>query len=528
MPNLYFYTLVLGFVSGIGTRSFLPLHLFEILCVFLVSFAFAYVWRMRREVFRSPLFIASLFLCAYGLGMLRLESVESYQSPLTEYMNTFIVFEGMVVREPDVREKSVHLYVRDAITEELVLVRTNPFLSITYGDRVSVSGELVQPEAFMTDTGRTFDYPGYLKARGVQFVLESNRVSVLNGGNGNIFIDHLLKIKRAFIDALERVIPEPAVSLGEGITLGVKRALGDELEGVFRDVGLTHIVVLSGYNIMVVAEYLMLALAYAFRPHTRMFLGVAGITIFALLVGPSATVVRASLMAALVLIARGTGRTYAILRALMLAAMMMLVLNPYLLVYDPGFQLSFLATLGLILFAPVCMRWFVRVPATWGIRDVLSATIATQLCVLPLLLYSMGTFSLVSILANILVLPVIPLAMVLVFLSGTFGLMSDTLGFIPGYFGYGVLSYVIYVAQILASLPFASFSVPTFPFVIVVLLYGALSMLFIATRVTTDDEVVCDKEVRNANDLALDEWKIDDEDEGTLRTATNNATFPFR
>ena len=132
----------------------------------------------------------------------------------------------------------------------------------------------------------------------------------------------------------------------------MKRALGKDLEEVFRTVGIIHIVVLSGYNIMIVADAIMRVLALFFFPRTRLIIGVGTIALFAILVGLSATVVRASMMAALVLIARGTGRQYAVLRALAFAGTVMLLINPYLLVYDPVFQLSFLATLGLILLSP--------------------------------------------------------------------------------------------------------------------------------------------------------------------------------
>ena len=162
----------------------------------------------------------------------------------------------------------------------------------------------------------------------------------------------LFIFKQKFIKALEAVIPEPQAGLGEGLLLGVNEALGDELKTAFRKTGIIHIVVLSGYNVMIVAEAIMRLLAFWFTPWIRLLIGLIAIGGFAFLVGLGPTVVRASLMAALILVARATGRHYAVLRSLMFAGLVMLIFNPHLLVFDPGFQLSFLATLALIWLAP--------------------------------------------------------------------------------------------------------------------------------------------------------------------------------
>jgi len=148
--------------------------------------------------------------------------------------------------------------------------------------------------------------------------------------------------------SIEAVIPEPQVGLAEGLLLGVKQALGDELEVVFRKTGIIHIVVLSGYNVMLVVIFITYVLSYVLPYRARVPFGILAIVCFAVLVGLSATVVRASIMASLILFARATGRTYAVMRALCFAGVIMVLINPYLLVYDVGFQLSFLATLGLI------------------------------------------------------------------------------------------------------------------------------------------------------------------------------------
>ncbi|MCB9810775.1 ComEC/Rec2 family competence protein, partial [Candidatus Nomurabacteria bacterium] len=249
-------------------------------------------------------------------------------------------------------------------------------------------------------------------------------VEVVDHDKGNLVISKLLNFKSAFMDNLEKVIAEPAVGLGEGLLLGVKQALGDELEEAFRKTGIIHIVVLSGYNIMLVVAFVMLVLGYFLSRRWRTVFGILAIISFALLVGLSATVVRASIMASLLLIAQATGRIYLVLRALLVAGFIMLLFNPLLLVYDVGFQLSFMATLGLILLTPQLERLFTKIPNLAGARMFLTATIATQIAVLPLLLYQIGQFSVVSVLVNLLVLPMVPVAMLLTFITGMLGFVS--------------------------------------------------------------------------------------------------------
>ena len=157
----------------------------------------------------------------------------------------------------------------------------------------------------------------------------------------------------------------------------------------------------------------------------------------------------------------------------------MLVFNPHLLVFDPGFQLSFLATLSLIMLAPLLeeMLWFV--PTFGQMREFVTATIAAQIFVLPLLLYSIGEFSLVSVLVNVMVLPAVPPAMLFTFLTGLAGLLSPTLALPFGFIAHLILSYIIFIAKIFSALPLASLQVSAFPFWLVPIIY---SFIFLGYR----------------------------------------------
>lgn len=505
MRTIFFYTIVIGFASGIFTRSFFDLGIAEVCLLLTVSIACAGVWRMGVGNYRSSLFLCSLMLFAFALGMCRLDVEERDVSAFALIENSKVQVMGIVAREPDIRGRTVHLYVLDARTQELLLVTTDRFQPFLYGDEVRVEGIVKKPEAFETDLGRTFNYEGFLKARGVTHMISFGEIEVLAHGKGNRYLALLYTGKTHFLEILEQIIPEPSVGLGEGLLLGVK-ALGSTLEDTFRQVGIIHIVVLSGYNIMIVVESIMWVLSFWCYPRTRMVVGIALVISFALLVGYSASVLRASIMAGLLIIARSTGRTYAIVRALMIAGMVMLLSNPYLLVFDPGFQLSFLATLGLLLLAPRINERLTFVPSFAGAREFLTATLATQIFVLPLLLYQMGMFSIVAVVANVLVLPIVPFAMLAVFLTGVIGMVWSSLAVVIGFSAHMLLMYIITCAQFLVQIPYAWVSVPQFPFWIVFVAYAALALFLIGTNKKESEEEF--EQIETTNDHT--DWVIEE------------------
>jgi competence protein ComEC len=473
MAGRLFYTGVAGFGLGVLSRSLYELPPEIVPLALLIAFACGVLWQRRSRAL--PHLFFGVFCLSFALGLLRVEMTAWQPAPLSPLEGQDVARSGIVVREPDVRAASQQLYVKDGESGEVVLVTTDSRLPVIYGDAVTFSGTLELPETFETDLGRTFDYPGYLRARGVVHRVAFADVEITGEGNGNPVRAALLRFKRAFIASFEQAVPEPAAGLGEGLLLGEKRAMGDDLEDVFRRVGIIHIVVLSGYNIMVVADWVMAALSLVLMPRARTAVGGAALSAFALMVGLSATVLRASIMAVIALIGRATGRRAAVMRTLMIAGAAMVLIDPYLLAFDPGFQLSFAATLGLILFSPHVERWVRFVPETLKVREYVVATLSTQFMVMPLLLYLIGTFSAVAVAVNVLVLGAVPFAMFATFAVGMLGFLSAKLALLCGLGANILLLYIIKMAEAFAALPFAAFAVPAFPFVLVVAAYAAIA-----------------------------------------------------
>ena len=488
--NRVFALFFLGFAGGIAFRSFFdfgvsfPVFLFALGALFLFI-RYSYVLKNMRI---SYIGVAGIVLLSSAFGILRydMSAVRHQSEPLENAVGSTVVLRGVVVDEPDVRETHTNLVVR---AEELgsgeevvsasgkILVITEHYPAFQYGDIVTVRGKLGKPQNFSSgDTGREFDYVSYLRKDGIGYRMFYPELVRTGEGGGNPAQAALFSIKQSLMRSVSRVLPEPHASLVGGMVFGAKRGLGEDVLDAFRTVGIIHIVVLSGYNITILAE--AVGRVASFLPRTMaLFLSSATIVGFVLMVGAGATVVRAAIMALLVLLARATGRVYAITQALFAAAFLMLLHNPQILVFDPSFQLSFAAPVGLLYVAPLIEKHLNFLPTTWQVREYATATIATQLFVLPLLLYTSGMLSVVALPVNLLILVLVPATMFFGFLTGVLGLIHAALAAPFAFIAYGLLQYELSVVSFFDSLPFASIAIPHFSAWLLFAAYAAYAIL---------------------------------------------------
>ena len=467
MQSKVLWAIVGGFLTGVFIRSLIllpwPFAAF-LLLLSLVAFAFTYFERARRQ----QLIVLSVVLIACGAGMLRVSSGALYGTPqLTSQLGETVTVEGLVVDEPDIREGSIRLHVRVGDTGVLAVVP--PHTDVHYGDIVRAKGTLGLPEKFDTSLGRQFNYPMYLAKDGILYTLSFAQAGKIGEGKKNYLKAAAIWTKQLYLHGLQAVLPEPASGLAGGITVGDKRGVGKQYSDLFITVGLIHIIVLSGYNITIVMN--LIGKLLAGRSRTVQVGASAAIVVFIVLMAggaPSAT--RAGAMALLPLIARVTGRMYLALRALGVVAFAMVLWNPLLLAFDPGFQLSVLATLGLVLFSPVFFQWLPWIPQRLALREIAASTLGTQTMVLPLLLYQNGLLSLVALPANLLALIAVPWAMALSVIAAVAGIFFgmpalsavEGWGTLVAFPAYVLLAYIIGVAKFFAALPFAAVSVSAF------------------------------------------------------------------
>jgi len=398
-----------------------------------------------------------------------------------KYGGDTVSVEGYISSEPLIKDftKVFVVNINKINSDQVdiaIKVTVDRYMEYSYGDKLQLFGKLNTPFNFKSNGGRTFDYIDYLLKDGIYFEMKKPSIVIL-GDTGNTLPKYLFKLKQGFLTNLKRVLGEPHSALAGGLVVGEKSALGKDLIDDFRKSGLIHIVVLSGYNITIVADSIRRLLSFLPR-NIGILLGGLGIVMFGILVGGGATVVRSCLMAVIALIATIVRKDYSVGRALFIAGALMIIQNPLILLYDPSFQLSFLATLGLIVLSSPIEKRLKYITERFGIRSLVASTLATQVFVSPYILYMMGQLSIIGIVVNILVLPIIPLTMLTVFLAGVLGFVSLTISQIFGWISYFLLSYELFVVRFFANLPFASIELPRFSFWIVIGLYASYFVAF--------------------------------------------------
>ena len=476
----YVYAAFGGLMLGITWRSLCDTGLaFTAVCAFLIVVLL--VLCVQHVVTREICIFTVVMLIFVAVGVMRVHSVAP--TPFTDTrIGTEVSFVGHVVQEPDVRGTYTNLIVESESFTHAILVRVASYPPAAYRDTLRITGVLEVPKNFESEEGRTFNYRGYLAKSDVYYLLAFPDVEIL--AHATTPTGLLLNVKHTYLTTLKQLLPEPSAALAGGITVGERRSLGDELTQAFRDTGLIHIVVLSGYNIAIIVVFISVLLGFL-PPRPRFTVAIIAIALFTVLVGASATVVRAALMGSIAAVGAMAHRTYSALHALVVAGFVMLLWNPYLLLFDPSFQLSFIATLGLLLGVPLLTPYLTFIPERFGMRELVAATVTTQIAVLPLLAYMIGEVSLVALVVNVLTLPVIPLAMLGVFLTGVIGMYSDVLAAPIALLSHWLLGYIIKVVELFAALPFATISLGNVSILAVLvwyLIYGLVFMYYVRKK----------------------------------------------
>jgi competence protein ComEC len=504
------FYLGLAGLAGIALARWLdpPLPVLGLLAVPALAALLLY----RRE--RAPRLVT---LCALALlaGGARLLWATPHFGPddLAYYNDSGKVrLVGVVADEPDVRDtyqnlrlhaESLAMVSSDGDAEPgedersvkgLVLVRAPRYPERAYGERLAVSGELETPPVF-----EGFDYRDYLARQGVYSTIRRPGIELIEAGQGSPFWAALYAFKAQAGETIAQILPEPYAALLTGILLGVEAGIPRELYERFNATGTSHIIVISGFNIAIVAGLLILVGTRLVGKRRAAWIAIGGIALYTLLVGADAAVVRAAIMGGLFVLALYLGRQSEVRTSLILAAIVMTAINPYVL-WDVGFQLSFAATAGLIWLVPVLERVAERPlsalvgpgHARSGMRLLSAAllvTLAAQIATGPLIVYHFGRFSLISLLTNLLILPVQPLVMTAGGLATLAGMVWLPAGQALSWLAWLPLAWTVWVVNRTAAAPLASVELGRFsPWLLAALYAGLAGLVWWASRVRSQVE----------------------------------------
>lgn len=399
-----------------------------------------------------------------------------------------LLITGTVMEPPDYRDNYTNLRLgvekvdtgdRDLPVHGLILVRATNNQIFHYGDRLRLRGKLRTPPE-----NEDFSYRDYLAAQHIHSYMSSAEVTVLPGQGGNPISAALYAVKEKSLNSIYRIFPDPESSLLAGILLGVDTGLTQKLQQAFKNTGTAHIIAISGFNMSIIAGLFVIFFSRFLGPRRGAALAVLGIILYTVLVGGGAAVVRAAIMGSLALFARQVGRRQFALNTLLVVALVMTVWNP-LYVWDVGFQLSFFATLGLILYAEPFSQFANRTltkyfPASAAERfaqlfsEFALLTLAAQLTTIPIMAYHFQRISLVSFIANPFILPAQPAVMILGGLAVLLSLLWFPLGQIAGWIAWPFVVYTIRIVELFDRVPHGTLFLGELSIWFVILFYAVL------------------------------------------------------
>ena len=383
-----------------------------------------------------------------------------------------VIVNGLVVKAPDIHETYQNLTVESESirlsdgnlrpVSGRILIRAPRSLQVEYGTRIEAAGTLEKAQNF-----GTFDYRGYLADRGILAVIYKPRLSQLETGAGSPLMHSLLAIRQRAQESINTLLPQPQAALLSGILLGDDHAIPEELAKDFRSTGMTHIIAISGFNMAIIAGALLAGGRQIVGIRIAAWVAFVGVILYTILVGAEASVVRAAVMSILLIFAATMLGRPTFLPAILVSAAFIMTLFNSTILWDVGFQLSFASTLGLALYLgpwshhyqdlaqPVIGAGLTKT-TTRFVSDVILATFAAAIMTLPLMIYYFKTISLISPLANLLILPAQPGIMTWGGLATITGMVSPALGQIPAWLAWLFLSYTIFLVEFFGSLPYAS------------------------------------------------------------------------
>jgi competence protein ComEC len=440
--------------------------------------------------------LAAVFVLVALLGADRYERALPATNPggvaLLNDLKVDVTLQGVIVDEPEEREitrrftVAVHSYLdADGTWQRApgrVLVTTRLYPEHAYGDVIQLTGRLERPPVL-----DGFDYRDYLARRGVVSTVLYPHIEVLETGEGSRFKRALQDARRPLDGALVRALPEPEAALARGILLGRRASIPENVMDDFNRAGISHLIAISGQNVVLVAGFVVAALASLIGRRPATVVAIAVVLLYAVFVGAAPSVLRATVMATVMLGAVLAGRPSAGLPGVVLAAGLLVFARP-LLVDDVSFQLSFAATVGIILAAPrvreIILPRLAFLPG-WSaafLAENLAITATASVAVLPVIAGTFGRISIVSLPANLLAAPAFVLVLFGSALTAIAGAMDARLGGIAGQLAYLPLTYLVHLASYASSLPGASWDMTGFGVLETAAVYTVLAALYVFLR----------------------------------------------
>lgn len=464
--SLPFVWISLSFIFGIILSKYFHPTLFLIFLIACICGIFLFVCKRKKPIFLILIALTGAFACRSSLSYPS-GNIANF-SPASNIHITATIIKPPIEKSTSRGKKAVLILRAEKVEESKVggLFRATihtPHQSYLYGDRLLLKGKLYRPYNF-----GEFDYKKYLASRRIYclFSAKGRNVEKLSSG-GNLFFSFLFHFRTVLLNSIDKNLsPQKAVLL-KAILLGERSGISPQLKKIFIDTGTIHILSISGLHIGIIVSIFLLFFKFLRLPYkTNYLLAIILIILYAFLSGARVPVVRATIIAVVILAGRLLNRPSAIYNSLGFAAFLILAVQP-LYLFDVGFQLSFLCVFFIVYLTPKIEKIFFKEKIlrskkinlkkilSFAIRS-LSASLAVWLGIFPLLSYYFNNFTPITVLANLIVVPLLFFVV-----AGGFSFIlftpipavSPFLGIIEGF----LLALLVKAVSFFSNLPFAHF-----------------------------------------------------------------------
>ncbi len=489
-PSKILFFFCLSFIFGVFLESIYKIpQIFVcgilILAVLIIIIAIFYLKR-SDIIYRSGLLFGFCILFLV-LGLLRVQISEFYivNDKLKEFNDTGeVMLTGIIIGEPDIRDASQKLKVK--VGNSKILVTTQRYPEYSYLDKIKIIGKLKTPTE-----SEEFSYKNYLMKDGIYSVMGFPKISALggpaSGGEVNIMqkiYAGILFFKQKIRESIRSNFLPPQSLILEGTILGDSGVITEDLKNKLSITGMRHIIAVSGTHVVILSSIVMsLLLAVGLWRGQAFYASIFFICFYVILTGLHPSGVRAGIMGGAYLLSQKIGRQSMSSRIIVLAACLMLLANPMLLFYDVGFQLSFLAVLGLIYLEPI-IKMFIKVftkDKADNLVAIIATTLSAQIFTLPIMIYNFGNVSLVAPITNLLILPVIYWIMGFGFLSAVLGVFSGAIGWILSVPCWFLLTYFLKVIDFFSQ-PWMAKTINNVSWIWLIILYVIIVIVTVFLR----------------------------------------------
>ncbi|MCX7774381.1 MAG: DNA internalization-related competence protein ComEC/Rec2 [Clostridia bacterium] len=471
-------------IWGIILSDVINSLLWGLICIFISCIALSILLGKSRTSNSKFLWLVVPFLLL-GFTLHSLNKV-NYQNAFSGWEGKNVTVTGWISDEPQLKDGKIKLCLSVYSVDQEVLNHKES-LSVTlyseeaaselhYGSYIGLNGEIRIPEGKRNVGG--FNNQKYLASKGISgtLAIPLREVTIFQGERTSWLKKTGYGIRNKILEALYRCLPSKEASVVAGMLIGYTDQMPQDMEESFRRAGLSHILAVSGANIaFLLVPLLWFFKRIGFNRQWSSAISLPMMLFFVFATGMEASVVRAAIMAGVTLIGMIFWRKTDVYCSLAATAILLLSLNTYML-FDLGFILSFLATLSLVMLnKPIFTRLPIKIPKR--IRDTLAGTLAAQIGVVPVIAYSFNTLSVVSVLANLLVVPITGVLTLLGALVALFGNLVLPIGRLLGLLSRFLTDAMLWVTSGIASIPWAELHFATPAFILILAYYAVVLYL---------------------------------------------------